>query len=101
MGTRPLTSEETLRIEERLEDAKKRQRLLNQYIAKMEQELATGTCHCTSPEDWSRINKEVAEIVKQDNERGRKLEVKMYGHELSGKERRLSRLGMYPKRIDI
>lgn len=100
MGTRPLSSEERLSIEKRLEDAKKRQCLTNQYVAELEQRLNVGTCWYLSPEDNERIKKEVAEIVQQDNERSMQLEIKMYGHELTDNERRLMDLGVYPKSVD-
>lgn len=100
MGTRPLSSEEILSIENRLGEARKRQHLISRYVAELEQRLDVGTCWCLSSEDCKRINIEVAEIVQQDNERSRLLEVKMYGHELTGNERRLRSLGIYPERID-
>jgi len=100
MGIRPLSSEEILGIEKRLEDVKKRQHLINQYIVELEQQLELGTCWCLSPEDDERIKREVAEIIKQDNERSRLLEVEMYGHELTGDERQLRHLGVHPKRVD-
>jgi len=101
MGTRPLTSEERLRIGERLENARKRQELINQYVARLKQKLEVGTCWCLSQEDHERINREVAEIVQHDKEMDRLLEIKWYGHELTDEERRLCRMGAYPVRANI
>lgn len=101
MGTRPLSSEEILRLKKRLEEAKKRQLLVNHHVAKLEQELDAGTCWDLSREDFERIKREVAEIVQEDKERSRLLEIKWYGHEMTDEERRLSHLGVYPRRVDI
>jgi len=101
MGTRSLSSEEILSLERRLEEAKKRQLLINQYIARLEQELDSGTRWCLSQEDSERINREVAEIVQHDKEMDRLLEIKWYGHELTDEERRLCRMGAYPVRANI
>lgn len=101
MGTRPLTSEEISGIKKRLKEARKRQGLISRCVAELEHELEVGTCWCLDPEDMERIKREVAEIVKQDNERNRLLEIKWYGHELTDEEQRLSRFGMYPKRVDV
>ena len=101
LGTRQLSNEERLDIEKRLEDAKKRQQLVNQHIAELEQQLNVGTCWYLSPEDDERIKKDVAEIVQQDKERDRLLEIKWYGHELTGDERQLIHLGIYPKKAGI
>ena len=69
MGTRPLSNEERLAIEKDLEDARKRQQLINDHVAELEERLDVGTCWYLSPEDDERIKKEVAEIVQHDNKR--------------------------------
>ena len=73
MGKRPLTDEERADIEKRLKDALERQQLLNNYIAKLEQQLRYGTTWCYEPEAFKQVCEEIEEKVaarkKQEEER--------------------------------
>lgn len=87
MGSRPLTDEERASIQERLIDAKRHSQILVGYIASMEKELEEGTTWYQTPEESAKMQKEVKEIARKDQERHDQWEIKRYGRVLTNAER--------------
>jgi len=87
MGSRPLTDDERISIQERLIEVKKRSQILLSCIAYMEKELQEGTTWYITSEESAKMHKEVKEIAHKDQERFELWEIERYGRVLTDAER--------------